>query len=71
MNGVDIKVARIRAGLRQYRLAGALGISQTVLSQIENGQRIVPQERLEEIARAIRDVTAATASEVGSDGRAA
>ena len=58
MTGLEIKILRIRAGLRQYRVAGALGMSQTVLSQIENGQRVVSQERIEEIARAIRELSA-------------
>jgi len=64
MTGLDIKVARIRAGLRQYKVAAALGITQTVLSQIENDQRIVSQERLEQIARTIRDLAVRPGSEV-------
>ena len=56
MNGLDLKIERVRRGLRQYRVAAALGITSTTLSQIENGQRIVPQERLEEFARVIRSL---------------
>jgi len=63
MTASDLKIARIRAGLRQYRLAAALGISQTALSQIENGQRPVPRERLEAIAEAIRGLAPPAAKE--------
>jgi transcriptional regulator with XRE-family HTH domain len=64
MTGLDIKIARIRAGLRQYKVAAALGITQTVLSQIENEQRNVSQEQLEQITRAIRVLAARSESEV-------
>ncbi|MEA2595268.1 MAG: Helix-turn-helix domain [Thermomicrobiales bacterium] len=57
MTGIDIKIARIRVGVRQHHLAGALRISQTALSQIENGHKPVSQVRLDEIAQAIRDLS--------------
>jgi transcriptional regulator with XRE-family HTH domain len=68
MTGLDLKIARIRANLKQYRVAAALGVSQTVLSQIENDQRVVTPERLEQIAQTIRDLALPHVSEVG--GRA-
>ena len=37
ISGLEIKVRRIRAGLRQYQLAAQLGITQTKLSRIECG----------------------------------
>jgi transcriptional regulator with XRE-family HTH domain len=64
MTGLDLKILRIRAGMRQYRVAAALGISQTVLSQVENGQRTVPPERLEDMARVVRDLAGKTTPEV-------
>lgn len=39
MNGLDAKILRIRAGVKQYQLAAALGITQTTLSLIENGRK--------------------------------
>ena len=38
MDGIEIKIARIRAGIKQYELAAKLGINQTKLSEIENGR---------------------------------
>ena len=70
MTGLDIKIERIRAGVRQYHVAGALRISQTTLSQIENGQKPVTQERLSEIAKVIRDLSPRDRREV-PNGRAA
>lgn len=35
--GLQLKVARIRAGLKQYELAARVGVSGTVLSRIETG----------------------------------
>jgi transcriptional regulator with XRE-family HTH domain len=67
MTGLDLKIARVRAGLRQYHVAAAVGMSQSVLSQIENGQRVVSQERLDQIARAIRRLGGAAPSEEATD----
>jgi len=39
MTGLEIKIARIRAGIKQYELAASLGISQNQLSLIELGRR--------------------------------
>ena len=35
--GLQLKVARIRAGRKQYELAAKVGVSGTVLSRIEAG----------------------------------
>ena len=43
--GLDIKIARLRAGLFQYQLAARLGISPCQLSQIET-DRIEPSAEL-------------------------
>ena len=68
LTGLDVKIERIRAGVRQYHVAGALRISQTTLSQIENGQKPVTQDRLGEIARTIRDLAPRERQE-GTNGR--
>jgi transcriptional regulator with XRE-family HTH domain len=36
MTGLDLKLLRIRKGVRQYRLASALGINPSRLSLLEN-----------------------------------
>lgn len=38
MNGLDLKVLRIRSGLRQYQLAARLGMNASRLSLVENGR---------------------------------
>lgn len=61
MDGLEIKVRRIRAGLYQYELAARLGMNQTKLSEIECG-RVLPspelQERILEAIRGARDAKA-------------
>jgi len=39
VNGLEVKIARLRAGFRQYDLAARLGIPQSRLSEIESGRR--------------------------------
>lgn len=53
MEGIDIKVARLRAGMKQYELAAELGICQTKLSEIECGRRELSGELLEQIMRVL------------------
>jgi transcriptional regulator with XRE-family HTH domain len=38
VNGLDLKVLRIRSGLRQYELAARLGMNPSRLSLVENGR---------------------------------
>lgn len=44
MQSIDIKIARIKAGLKQYEVAAQLGMPQTTLSEIELGKREVSHE---------------------------
>lgn len=39
VKGIDIKIMRIKAGLRQHDLAARLGIPPNRLSEIESGRR--------------------------------
>lgn len=39
VNGLDIKIKRLRAGVRQYDVAAQLGIPPSRLSEIESGRR--------------------------------
>jgi len=52
--GVEIKVARIRAGLRQYEVATRVGILASRLSEIEAGRRRPSPELLERILQVIK-----------------
>jgi transcriptional regulator with XRE-family HTH domain len=47
MQGIDIKIARIRQGQKQLELARQTGINSTRLSKIENGWE---QPRPEEVS---------------------
>ena len=48
-NGLRLKIARLRAGLKQYELAAKVGIAPTQLCEIETGRREVSKELLERI----------------------
>jgi DNA-binding transcriptional regulator YiaG len=43
--GSELKVERIRRGVRQYRLAAALQVPQTTLCAWENGRRPMTSEQ--------------------------
>ena len=61
INGLELKVLRIRAGLRQYELAAQLGITQTKLSEIECGRVQPSMELLQRILDIIQGVCHAKA----------
>lgn len=52
--GIKIKIARIRAGLRQYEVAASVGILANRLSEIEAGRRRPSPELLERILQVIK-----------------
>ena len=39
MDGIELKIKRIRAGVRAYELAHRLGMSESALSRIETGRK--------------------------------
>jgi DNA-binding XRE family transcriptional regulator len=51
--GLDLKIARIRAGLKQYELAARVGIAATQLCEVETGRREPSAELFEQILQAI------------------
>lgn len=53
MNGFDLKIMRIRAGLRQYEVATKVGILPSRLCEIEAGRRKVSGELSDRIVKAI------------------
>ena len=52
--GVEIKIARIRAGLLQYEVAASVDILPNRLSEIEAGRRRPSPELLRRILQAIK-----------------
>lgn len=61
MQPIDLKLERVRRGVRQYRLAAELGIPPTTLSKIENGQRRVSPDRLIAIVAKLDEIAPARA----------
>ncbi|MCK4789106.1 MAG: helix-turn-helix transcriptional regulator [Desulfobacteraceae bacterium] len=51
---LDLKIARIKVGLKQYELAARVGIGPTKLCEIEAGRREVSPELLKRILGAIK-----------------
>ncbi len=49
VKGLDIKIARLKAGLHQYDLAARLGIAPSRLSEIESGRRKAAPEIVEQL----------------------
>ena len=54
-NGLEIKITRIRSGLKQYELAAKLGINQARLSEIETGRREATPELAQKIIEVIKE----------------
>ena len=67
MTGLDLKVERTRLGLKQYRLAAALGVPPTIVWQIESGRRPVSADQANSILRTMRDLAAQEQSRPGND----
>ena len=53
ITGLDLKVARVRSGLRQYDVASKVGIAPNRLSEIENGRRQISTELFQHILEVI------------------
>ena len=54
VKGLDIKIMRLKAGLRQYDVAAWVGIAPNRLSEIESGRREPPPELLQHILEVIK-----------------
>ena len=68
--GVELKLLRIRAGLRQYRVAQELSVPPTTLCDWENGRKPVPPRQGQRILAAIARLSLRTGFEGGHDGHA-
>lgn len=55
--GLQLKIARIRTGRRQWEVAAKVGVSGTVLSRIESGAIEPTAEMVERIRAELRQPT--------------
>jgi len=55
LDGLELKITRIRAGLRQYELAAKIGIPPNRLCEMELGRRPIAPELAEKIARLLNE----------------
>lgn len=55
MNGLDLKVARLKANLKQYEMANLVGIPQTRIWEFETNRRVPAPEILQRIRRILAD----------------
>ena len=62
VTGLDLKILRIRAGLKQLEVAQKVGMHPTALSLIENGWRPLTPELAERIIAAIEELKDARGS---------
>lgn len=53
MNGLEIRIARMRRGMKQYELAQAVGLRPNQLSLIENDRAHASPDKLREIRSAL------------------
>ena len=68
-DGMELKLARVRANLRQYVVAQALGIPPSTLCDYENGRKVIPSRQGQRILEVI-DRLSLTGLDGGCDGRA-
>jgi transcriptional regulator with XRE-family HTH domain len=64
---MDLKLLRVRAGLRQYRVAQELGIPPTILCEWENERRPIPAAQVSRVLEAIDRLAMSGALESGID----
>jgi transcriptional regulator with XRE-family HTH domain len=66
--GIDLKLRRIRAGLRQYRVAQELSIPPSTLCDYENGRKPVPPRQGQRILAAINHLSVRGGTEQDPNG---
>lgn len=62
MDGIELKIKRIRAGVRAYELAHQLGMSESALSRIETGRKQPSPEITKRISEALDTAVSTTAT---------
>ena len=63
--GIDIKIARLKAGILQYDLAAKIGIHPSHLSEIETGRRKPSPELLERLLQILNQAKKVEAENAG------
>lgn len=58
-SGIELKIARLRAGIKQYELASQVNITPSHLSEIESGRREVSLELSQKLVAAIQSLSPA------------
>ena len=71
MDGIEIKIARIRAGVRAFELAHSIGLSESALSRIETGRRVAGPDELARLMAAVDSLAVAGRIPVGAGSRGA
>ena len=69
-DGMQLKLLRVRAGLRQYRVAQELGMPPSTLSDYENGRKPIPPRQGQRILEAIDHLSLAGGLGGDCDGSA-
>ena len=60
MNGMDLRLARVRIGLTQFEFGLKLGVHPARLSEMETSKRAVPEEVVHNVERLLDAVVANT-----------
>ena len=55
VDSMELKLMRLRSGLKQYQVAAAVGIAPCRLSEIETGRRDPSPELLNRIVKALEE----------------
>jgi DNA-binding transcriptional regulator YiaG len=67
-DGMELKLLRVRAGLRQYRVAQELSIPPSTLCDYENGRKAIPSRQGQRILQAIDRLSLTGGPGRGHDG---
>jgi transcriptional regulator with XRE-family HTH domain len=71
MDGLDLKIARLRAGVRGYELARHVGMTESMLSRIETGRRAASPDELADLVAAVDAIAANGRAPLAAGSRAA
>jgi len=71
MDGLDLKIARLRAGIRGFELARHVGMTETMLSRIETGRRTSSPDELARLVAAIGVIATTGRTPLTASSRAA
>jgi transcriptional regulator with XRE-family HTH domain len=69
-DGMELKLLRVRAGLRQSRVAQELGIPPSILCDFENGRKPIPTRQGQRVLAAIDRLSLSGGLAGGHDGLA-